>query len=49
MTALRIAALAGAALLSACGGNQSMFNPQGPAARSIAGLGWFLIWLCAAI
>ena len=31
-------------LLSAgCEGNQSMFNPQGPAARSIAGFGWLLI------
>ena len=26
-----------------CEGNQSMFNPQGPAARSIAQLGWTLI------
>jgi cytochrome c oxidase subunit 2 len=26
-----------------CEGNQSMFNPQGPAARSIAGFGWLLI------
>ena len=37
------------ALSGGCGGNQSMFNPQGPAARSISDLGWFLIWLCTAI
>jgi heme/copper-type cytochrome/quinol oxidase subunit 2 len=30
-------------LSAACEGNQSMFNPQGPAARSIAGFGWLLI------
>ena len=36
-------------LLAGCEGNQSMFNPQGPAARSIAGLGWFLIAVCAGI
>jgi cytochrome c oxidase subunit 2 len=33
----------GALLASACGGNQNMFNPQGPAARSIATLGWVLL------
>jgi cytochrome c oxidase subunit II len=32
-----------------CEGNQSMFNPQGPASRSIAGLGWVLIGLCLAV
>lgn len=32
-----------------CEGNQSMFNPQGPAARSIADLGWMLISICIAI
>ena len=31
------------------GGNQAMFNPQGPAAQSIAGLGWFLLGLCAVV
>jgi cytochrome c oxidase subunit II len=36
-------------LATSCGGNQSMFNPQGPAARSIAELGWFLLWLSTAI
>jgi cytochrome c oxidase subunit 2 len=41
--------LAGAIVPAGCGGNQSMFNPQGPAARSISDLGWFLIVLCAAI
>jgi cytochrome c oxidase subunit II len=34
-----------ACLASACSGNQAMFNPQGPAARSIANLGWFLLGL----
>jgi len=37
------------AVLIGCGGNQSMFNPQGPIARSSAQLGWFLIGLCTAI
>jgi cytochrome c oxidase subunit 2 len=36
-------ALVLAAASLACEGNQSMFNPQGPAARSIAGLGWVLL------
>ena len=38
-----------ASAAAACGGNQAMFNPQGPAARSIAGLGWFLLAGCAVI
>jgi cytochrome c oxidase subunit 2 len=29
-----------------CGGNQSMFNPQGPAARHIATLGWWMMAIC---
>ena len=29
-----------ALLASACSGNQSVLNPQGPAARNIAGLTW---------
>jgi cytochrome c oxidase subunit 2 len=36
-------------LLTACSGNQAMFNPQGPAARSIAGLGGFLLVLSGVI
>jgi cytochrome c oxidase subunit 2 len=36
-------------LSAGCSGNQSMFNPQGPAARSIASLGWFMLSVCAAI
>jgi cytochrome c oxidase subunit 2 len=32
-----------------CEGNQSMFNPQGPAARSIAGFGWLLIGISIAV
>ena len=43
------AIVAGAVVPAACGGNQSMFNPQGPVARSSANLGWFLIALSAAI
>ena len=33
----------------ACEGNQSMFNPQGPAADRIADLGWLLIGLSLAV
>src|SRR3954468_11789726 len=36
-------------VFAACRGNQAMFNPQGPAARSIASLGWFLLSVCAVI
>ncbi len=36
-------------VLAGCGGNQSMFNPQGPAARGIADLGWFMIAVCLAV
>ena len=51
MRGIRAAAtLVAAAMLSGgCAGNQSMFNPQGPVARSVAELGWFLIGLCTAI
>jgi cytochrome c oxidase subunit 2 len=35
--------------LAACGGNQSMFNPQGPVARNHASVGWFLIGLMAVV
>ena len=35
--------------LVGCGGNQSMFNPQGPAARSIAGVSWVLMVLSIVI
>jgi cytochrome c oxidase subunit 2 len=45
----RVAVVVGALISAACGGNQSMFNPQGPVAQSGANLGWFLIALCAAI
>ena len=34
---------------AACGGNQSMFNPQGPAASRIAGLGWVLLIVCGVV
>jgi cytochrome c oxidase subunit II len=38
------------ALLSlGCEGNQSMFNPQGPAAQKIADLGWILISVCGVV
>ena len=36
-------------LAAGCSGNQSMFNPQGPPARSIATLGWMLMALSVAI
>jgi cytochrome c oxidase subunit 2 len=32
-----------------CSGNHSMFNPQGPAARSIADFGWLLLGICLAV
>lgn len=48
-TSYLMAAVGTALLATACGGNQSMFNPQGPTARSMADLGWFLIALCSAI
>jgi cytochrome c oxidase subunit 2 len=38
-----------AATVAACGGNQNMFNPHGPAARSIATLGWWLFAVCGAV
>ena len=41
--------LAAALLSLGCEGNQSMFNPQGPAARTIADLGWILIVSCTAV
>jgi cytochrome c oxidase subunit II len=42
-----IACLAIAA--ASCSGNQSMFNPQGPAATSIASLGWLMFAVCGVI
>jgi cytochrome c oxidase subunit 2 len=36
-------------VVAGCRGNQAMFNPQGPAARSIASLGWFMLSVCAVI
>ena len=39
-----------AALLSiGCEGNQSMFNPKGPAAQTIADFGWILLVTCAVV
>jgi len=50
MTRLRICLVViAASLLTTCGGNQAMFNPQGPPARSIASLGWLLLTVCTAI
>src|SRR5215203_3019740 len=45
----RVAIVLIAATTSACSGNQSMFNPQGPAARSIASLGWLMLSVCVVI
>ena len=39
----------GTLLMTGCSGNQSMFNPQGPIARILANLGWFLIGLSAVV
>ena len=39
----------GSCLIAACGGNQTIFNPQGPQARSIATLGWWLIGMCGVV
>jgi cytochrome c oxidase subunit 2 len=38
-----------ALIAAACEGNQSMFNPQGPAANGIASLGWFMVVVCLVI
>jgi cytochrome c oxidase subunit 2 len=38
-----------AAAAAGCSGNQTMFNPQGPAARSIATLGWYLFAVCSVV
>ena len=38
-----------AAANAGCSGNQSMFNPQGPAAQGIASLGWLLMAICLAV
>src|SRR5690349_21997591 len=46
---LRGLAIGAAAVCAACSGNQSMFNPQGPAARSIASLGWMMLTVCVVI
>jgi cytochrome c oxidase subunit II len=43
------AAVAATLLAVGCSGNQSMFNPQGPGARSIASLGWILFAVCAVV
>jgi cytochrome c oxidase subunit 2 len=36
-------------VLAGCSGNQSMFNPQGPAARSLATLGWTLLTISVVV
>jgi cytochrome c oxidase subunit II len=41
--------LLAAATSIGCEGNQSMFNPQGPAARSIAGFGWLLMGISTVV
>jgi len=45
----RVAIVTIAATTCGCSGNQSMFNPQGPAARSIASLGWLMLSVCVVI
>jgi cytochrome c oxidase subunit 2 len=49
MSGRRTLAVLAASACGACSGNQAMFNPQGPAARDIASLGWFLLSVCAVI
>jgi cytochrome c oxidase subunit II len=49
MTVRPVVIAAIAMTCTACGGNQSMFNPQGPAARGIASLGWFMLSVCAVV
>jgi cytochrome c oxidase subunit II len=47
---MRVAfALAPAVLTAACSGNQSMLNPQGPGASSIASLVWLMLALCTVV
>jgi cytochrome c oxidase subunit II len=46
---MRGAMLMLATLVCGCSGNQNMFNPQGPASRSIASLGWLLFAVCAVV
>ena len=48
-TAVVSLCLAAALLSLGCEGNQSMFNPKGPAARTIADLGWILIVVCTVV
>ena len=36
-------------LVAGCRGNQNVFNPAGPAARSIATLGWVLLAICGVV
>lgn len=49
MRVTRCAAALTLLAVSGCGGNQTMFNPQGPAAKSIASLGWLLLIVCSVI
>src|SRR6185295_2267134 len=39
----------GSVVFAGCSGNQAIFNPQGPAARSIATLGWTLLAICGVV
>jgi len=45
----RLPVVLAAAAAASCTGNQNVFNPAGPAAREIAGLGFFLFAVCGAI
>src|SRR4051794_28641791 len=49
MTTRRLLAVATAAAAAGCSGNQVIFNPQGPQARSIATLGWWLLAICGVV
>lgn len=45
----RLVLLVAAGASAGCSGNQDVFNPAGPAARSIAEHGWFLLAVCAVV
>jgi cytochrome c oxidase subunit 2 len=45
----RLVVLAPSLLIAGCTGSQNVFNPAGPAARSIAALGWVLFAICGVV
>jgi cytochrome c oxidase subunit II len=49
MIVRRVVVALAAAMVCGCGGNQNMFNPEGPASRGIASLGWLLFVVCGVV